>query len=171
MLTQNQKQLIENLEREFTKLNKPLEQATNRLISKENLDNRRNESSKLIVELKAIENANNEAIQEMIDRDVSRLNEDLIEMGLIAFTDRDRDIIIKNKKENGYTIYDGSMRLRYTRSQHYHSLPNDTTFSYYPKFNGIGVYLTPHREEIFKDIDTLCSDNRFLRRIESLYNR
>ena len=103
MLTQNQKQLIQNLEKEFAELNKPTEKTSNRLISKIDIDNRTNESNNIIAELKAIENASNESIQEMIERDINRLNQDLNEMGLIAVRPTDWSksrYLIEIRKQN-----------------------------------------------------------------------
>ena len=169
MLTQNQKQLIEKLESEFAKLNKPLEKATNRLINKADIDNRINESNIIIAELEAIENASNEAIKEMIEKDMERLNQDLNEMGLGVYKKGEFRInidIINNFNKNFSGI-----NISYRREQCYSSLPHGNAYKHYAKFSCISIYLNPHREDTFKDIDTLCADNRFVREIELLYNQ
>lgn len=169
MLTQNQKQLIEKLEGEFAKLNKPLEKATNRLINKADIDNRMNESNIIIAELMALENASNDAIKEMIEKDMERLNQDLNEMGLGVYKKGEYRInidIINNFNKNFSGI-----NISYRREQCYTSLPNGNTHNHYPKFDCISIYINPHREDVFNDIDTLCADSRFVREIELLYHK
>jgi hypothetical protein len=168
MLTQNQKQLIENLEKEFAKLNKSTEKTSNRLINKIDMDNRRNESNVIISELRAVEKANNESIQEMIERDINRLNEDLNEMGLIAVRPTGLSTyLIEIRKQNDYDAK--RFYFEYTRTSIYHSLPDKSTCQYYSKFNGISIYLTDCRADKFNNLDNLCSDSRFVRRIENMY--
>lgn len=169
MLTTNQKQLIENLEKEFIKLNKPVQQVSNRLFDKNDMDNRRNESNKIITELKAIENASNKSIQEMIERDINRLNQDLNEMGLIALRPdwSNSTNLIEIKKTSDYN--NERFYFEYTKESSYRSLPNNSTHCCYLKFNNIKIYLNPHRADVFNNLDELCSDNRFIRKIENMY--
>jgi hypothetical protein len=166
MLTTTQTQIINSLTAEFQKLNYvPKSESRNRLINKSEIDGRINESNKIRQEILLNNKAVDDAIREMMFDDIDRLNEDLIEMGLIAFHVNDLRVGIGTSKSYA------DFYFRYNRNTTHVNLKDHSSQTRYDGFRAIGIYLNTHREEEFKTLEALTQDSRFIRNIEYLYKK
>ena len=84
MLTEKQQNIISDLTNEFMKINKPAPTTSGGLINRSLMDKVFNDTIKRKAEVKAINEATNSVIDNLIDADIDRLNKDLIPMGLVA---------------------------------------------------------------------------------------
>jgi hypothetical protein len=168
MLTTTQTQIIDTLTAEFEKLNfVPKTQSRNSLINKDEIDARTNESNKIRQEILLNNKAVDDSIKEMMINDIYRLNEDLLEMGLVAFhIDNLRVGISKIGKINRESC---DFWFRYTKDTTYVSLKDHSTITRYDKFRSIESYLSSHRADEFKTLEAFTQDSRFIRKIEKLY--
>ena len=163
MLTENQNKLIEDLRKEFSKMNIPTKVVGGGLINKADIDSRLNESVKRRAELQCITNATHKAVLELMDIDMERLNYDLIPMGMIAQRNISNDFFVRIDvidKQNR----DLHIPFQYRISHAYESLPDRSGFTYYTGFHSI-----EWASQRYKSIDELCKNKYFSSNIEDMY--
>lgn len=167
MLTDNQNKLIEDIRKEFSKMNTPTKAVGGGLINKGLIDAKFAESDRLRQEYKCITEATTKAIRELIDKDLDRLNRDLITMGMIAqrynnneFYVRIDSIEDKDQTKNPYP----EIRFCYIKQDKYDALPDCLGYTYY-----IGLHSITWSDYRFKTIDELCAHPRFIRALEDKY--
>ena len=163
MLTDNQNKLIEDIKREFSKMNTPTKVVGGGLINRADIDNRFNVSIKRRAELQCITDATHKAVLELMDIDMERLNYDLIPMGMIAQRNATNGFFVNidgiDKKHR-----DLYMQFQYKMSNAYENLPDRSGVTYYTGFHSI-----EWASQRFKSIDDLCIDKWFTRNIEDMY--
>lgn len=164
MLTTTQTQIINSLTAEFEKLNfVPKSETRKRLINKDEIDGRINESNKIRKEILLNNKAVDDAISEMMFNDIDRLNEDLIEMGLIAF--HVNDLRVGVGKTKAYADF----YFKYIKDTTYINLKDHSSIIRYDKFRSIEIYLNPYKADEFKTLEALTQDSMFILKIENLY--
>jgi hypothetical protein len=163
MLTDNQNKIIRDLTNEFLKMNKPTSSNSGGgLINKSLIDKKFAEASNREKELKCITQATFDAVYEIMDRDIERLNKDLVPMGMRAFRN---ELYVKlfemtlDNKPSSYLMY-----FNYTLNEKYEKLADDSTVYYKDSFRSIRW-----QDYQFNDIDMLCQDKRFISSIEDKY--
>ena len=167
MLTDNQNKLIEDIRKEFSKMNTPTKVVGGGLINRAEIDGKINASIKRRAELKCITDATNKAVRELMDMDIERLNYDLIPMGLIAQRNKNNEHYVRideldKKDQEMYPRYD--LYFQYQMSSVYENLPDRSGCTYYTGFHSI-----TYSDMSFNSIDKMCQHDWFVRSIENKY--
>jgi hypothetical protein len=163
MLTDNQNKLLEDLRREFSKMNTPTKAVGGGLINRAEIDNRLNESAKRKAELNCITDATEKAVLELMDIDMERLNYDLIPMGIIAQRNANNKFFVRidgiDKQDRDLYI-----QFQYRMVRAYEDLSDRSGCTFYTGFHSIEF--SDYR---FESIDKVCQYDRFTRNIEDMY--
>lgn len=164
MLTDNQNKLIEDIRKEFSRMNTPTKVVGGGLINRAAIDDKINASIKRMAELKCITDATHKAVRELMDMDIKRLNYDLIPMGMIAQRNKNNEYYVRidaidKKDEERYDMF-----FQYQMSSAYENLPDRSGYTYYTGFHSI-----LYSETMFRSIDELCKNDWFVKRIEEKY--
>lgn len=167
MLTDNQNKLIEDIRKEFSRMNTPTKVVGGGLINRAAIDDKINASIKRRAELQCITNATYKAVRELMDMDIERLNYDLIPMGMIAQRNKNNEHYVRideldKMDQEKYPSYD--MSFQYQISSVYENLPDRSGYTYYTGFHSIR-----YSEGSFSSIDKLCQYDWFVRNIEDKY--
>lgn len=164
MLTDNQNKLIEDIRKEFSRMNTPTKVVGGGLINRAEIDGKINASIKRRAELKCISDATFKAVKELMDMDIERLNYDLIPMGLIAQRNKNNEhyVRIDELDKQDQERYD--MYFQYQMSSVYENLPDRSGYTYYTGFHSI-----KYNEHTFRSIEELCKYNYFIGNIENKY--
>ena len=167
-LTKTQKEILTRLEKEFTSLN--AEKSTNMctLISKEFFDIERVEVDKRIEEIKINNAVVNGNILKMINEDIAKLNKDIEPMGLVANRNKDNySIRIDIKGEESLSF--PNINFSYWRTSKLHYFKNGAQAREFLGFKHIGFYANPNKESYFRNIEELCQNEVFIRKIREEY--
>jgi hypothetical protein len=163
MLTDNQNKLIEDIKREFSKMNTSTKVVGGGLINRADIDNRVNASMKRRAELNCITYATEKAVLELMDIDMERLNYDLIPMGIIAQRHPNNKFFVRideiDKQDQNLYIH-----FEYKMSSVFENLPDRSGCTYYTGFHTIR-----YSDYDFNSIDKVCQSDRFTRNIEDMY--
>jgi len=167
MLTDNQNKLIEDIRKEFSKMNAPTKSVGGGLINRAEIDDKINASIKRRAELKCITDATCKAVRELMDMDIERLNYDLIPMGMIAQRNKNNEHFVRiddidKKCQETYPRYD--MCFQYHMSSVYENLSDRSGYTYYTGFHSI-----TYSDMSFNSIDKMCQHDWFVRSIENKY--
>lgn len=164
MLTEKQIKIIDDLKTEFTKINTPIQTTSGGLINKSLMDKKFNDTIKRKAEISAINRSTEKAISDLIDKDIDRLNKDLIPMGMVA-----------TRKENEpQKIFFGtpnmpSFYIQYYSDSKYEQLPDGSGMNVKKGFVYIKHWEQYNSSANFKSIDELCDSPDFIKRIEGIY--
>lgn len=164
MLTDNQNKLIEDIRKEFSRMNTPTKVVGGGLINREEIDGKINASIKRRAELKCITDATHKAVKELMDMDIERLNYDLIPMGMIAQRNKNNEHYVRIDEigKQDQDRYD--MWFNYRMSSVYENLPDRSGYTYYTGFHSI-----LYSERMFRSIDEMCKNDYFIGNIENKY--
>lgn len=164
MLTDKQQQIISDLKKEFTKINTPAPTSSGGLINRAAIDKKFEDTRKRKAEIEAINASTVRMIREMMDRDVDRLNKDLIPMGIY--------VTIKGGGTYSQQIFFGTYNVTayfsatYYANSVYENLPDGSGINVYKGFEYIGWH-----GNTYKNIEELCKDKDFIGRIEGIYSQ
>jgi hypothetical protein len=166
MLTDNQNKLIEDIRKEFSKMNTPTKAVGGGLINRAEMDANINVSIKRRAELQCITDATHKAIRELMDMDMERLNYDLVPMGMIAKRSKNNEYIVRIydldkqcQETNSYETY-----FQYEMNSVYENMPDKSSFRY-----NTGFHRIRHNDYGFNSIDAMCKHDYFIRKIEEKY--
>lgn len=164
MLTEKQIKIIDDLKTEFTKINTPIQTTSGGLINKSLMDKKFNDTIKRKAEISAINKSTEKAIIDLIDKDIDRLNKDLIPMGMVA----------TRKESDGQKIFFGTPNMRsfyveYYSDSNYEQLPDGSGMTIKKGFMYIKHWKQFDSSANFKSIDELCNYPDFIKRIEGIY--
>jgi hypothetical protein len=164
MLTDKQQKIIDDLKSEFTKINTPAPTSSGGLINRALIDKKFEDAKKRKAEIEAINKSTAYAIQEMMDKDLDRLNKDLIPMGMAATKESSSSPYIN------FGAYDkpSSFYIEYCSTSDYETLADGSGMSIRKGFGYIKYYDT-WSSYSFTSIDALCKSKDFIKRIEGIY--
>lgn len=168
MLTDKQQKIINDLKTEFTKINTPAPASSGGLINRAAIDKKFEDTRKRKAEIEVINASSRLAISELIDRDIDKLNKDLIPMGMCATT--------KQGGNQNQTLYIGaldrpsSLYVEYYPKSEYENLPDGSGMYVYKGFEYIKFHDT-WRSYTYKSIEDVCKDKDFIKRIEGIYSQ
>ena len=165
MLTDNQNKLIEDIKREFSKMNTSTKVVGGGLISKADIDNRLSASIKRRAELQCITDATHKAVLELMHIDIERLNYDLIPMGMIAQRSFGNKFYVRiddlDKQDQTST---DMIPFNYNMTSLYENLPDGSGYRYYTGFHSVEYACAK-----YDSIDQMCKDRWFAKRVEERY--
>lgn len=171
MLTENQKQIIESLTNEFTKMNAKPDTPSGGLIDRLKIDSISRETENMKQFLKMKEKKIKEAIMNTRDSDIERMNVDLEPMGFIAkarYYERvdyiQTDIFLKN--QIGKSLIQPIISLEYEIANQWHKLPSGENVGCHDTYKGVKWNYC-----VFKNIEELCSDASFINHLVKHYNK
>jgi len=164
MLTENQNKLIEDIRKEFSKMNTPTKVVGGGLINRAEIDGKINASIKRRAELQCITDATDKAVRELMDMDIERLNYDLIPMGLIAQRNKNNEYYVRIVELDKQDQEKYDMFFKYQMSSVYENLPDRSGYTYYTGFHSIS-----YSEHSFNSIEQMCKYDYFVRSIENKY--
>jgi hypothetical protein len=171
MLTENQKQIIESLTSEFSKMNIKSEPKSGCLIDKSMIDSMIDESISKKIEIKMKEDKLIEEVKRIRDADIERLNIDLMPMGFTA----------KAMKYDHLSIFETSIYLTgqesinhirpiftmsYNMTRSHYRLPSNELVSAYSSYEGI-----KYSNALYENIENLCKSNWFIDTILKYYKK
>ena len=168
MLTDKQQKIINDLKTEFTKINKPIPTTSGGLINRAAIDKKFEETKKRKAEIEAINASTRRAIRELIDRDIDKLNKDLIPMGMCATAkgDSTHSQQVHFGRLNGYS----SFFIDYYSSSDYERLADESGMYIHKSF-GFIKYYNDWGSDTYKSIEEACKDSHFIKRIEGIYSQ
>ena len=169
MLTENQIKIIDDLKTEFTKINKPLPTSSGGIINRAAIDKKFEDTKIRKAEIEAINASTKRAIRELIDRDLDKLNKDLIPMGMCA-TAKDTGGVHSHPLYIGRLDRPTSFYMDYYSDAGYENLP-DGSGMYVHKSFGFIKYYNDWGSDTYKTIDEVCKDSHFIKRIEGIYSQ
>lgn len=166
MLTENQIKIIDDLKTEFTKINKPLPTSSGGIINRAAIDKKFEDTKIRKAEIEAINASTKRAIRELIDRDLDKLNKDLIPMGMCATAKGDNT----HSQQVHFGILNGysSFYIDYYSSSDYEKLADGSGMNIHKSFWFIKYY-NDWGSDTYKTIEDLCKDSLFIKRIEDIY--
>ena len=166
-MTKSQQQIIDSIKLEFEKINNTKSYGGNLIdingilgdIAKDKITReevRINNEYKISI------------IDDIIDKDIDLLNEDLLQIGLIAKKESHHRIIISTHgKFTSETI-----TLNYTSDYGYTRLIGNESLLTYIGFKGISSYIdSPNYQKEFKNLQSVASSDGFKLRIRNLYEK
>ena len=165
--TENQNNILEQIKKEFTKINDS-KKSSSTLLSKNFFDSKILQRNNNIKEIE-INNENViKSIIQLIYIDIEKLNNCISEMGLIATKYNDNltvRIDIKGEENRNFP----NVNFSYEREEVYESIDEKDSKIKYIGFKGISFYTNPCNATIFKNIEDLCENEYFIRAIQSKY--
>jgi len=166
MLTDNQNKLLEDIRKEFSKMNTPTKAVGGGLINRADIDNRVNASMKRKAELQCITDATHKAVLESMNIDMERLNYDLVPMGMIANRSKTNKFYVRIDEldKQDQDANKPVMYFHYNMNSVYENLTDRSGHTYYTGFHSI-----EHSDYRFSSIDKMCQHDYFVRKIEEKY--
>jgi len=166
MLTEKQIKIIDDLKIEFTKINTPIQTTSGGLINKSLMDKKFNDTIKRKAEIDAINRSTERYISDLIDKDIDRLNKDLLPMGMAAT----RAVSEEDQKIFFGRLYGlNSFYIQYYSDSKYEQLPDGSGMNVKKGFGYIKHWEQYNSSANFKSIDELCDSPDFIKRIEGIY--
>jgi hypothetical protein len=166
-MTKSQLQIIDSIKLEFEKINNTKSYGCNLI----DIDGILGDIAKDKITREEVR-INNEykisIIDDMIDADIDLLNEDLLQIGLIATKESNHRIIISiHGKFTSETI-----TLNYKLDCGYTRLIGNESLLTYIGFGGISSYIdSPNYKKQFKNLQSVASSDAFKLRIRNLYEK
>lgn len=162
MLTEKQQNIICDLTNEFMKINKPAPTKSGGLINKALIDKKIDDSLKQEAELDLVTKATKAYVDDMMQTDVDRLNEDLVPMGMKAKI-KEHYMYIHELRSDG-SLGTLLMYFNYKMANHSQYLPDGRIYTVYTRFKSIS-----YSGCSFNNIDDLCKSDSFINKIEDNY--
>jgi hypothetical protein len=174
-LTEKQQRIITEITSEFQRINKEKEsQIKGSLIDISGLLKQQSDDLRLKREIEAENNLKRQKMEEIVEADMSRLNSDLIHLGLVCFYtyhNNKHHIAIDTKAGRASSNYtrDGALRLEYTLP--YVNKSFESRIASIEVYSDKPVIKYSYASPEFKGIEELAKSEWFIANIKSLINR
>ena len=159
-LTETQKEILNNLEIEFLKLNIPVNTKSTGLINVNKIRNLLDTSEKESKEIDLWNKLQERLYEDYKVETFAKLEEALYEMG-IGCELKKNSIVIGGRQ----SIYFKGLKCNYIR------LGNEQTKTKYVFEQGLSIYFNPHSENKFDTLEELCANEQFEKILITMCNK